>query len=131
MGDVVEPRREFIQEKRIGDGMGESIPYACQDWANTKAAGGPSKVVPILFNREQGLEPRPASACGGVVPPRLLAYWDWLGRGYATLFKSWFLLRLGACCGTDSEDTCLRNTTHLSTWLKTSRWLTNRCFIFF
>ena len=24
--------------KQIGDGMGESIPYACQDWANTKAA---------------------------------------------------------------------------------------------
>ena len=24
--------------KRIGDGMGGSIPYACQDWANTKAA---------------------------------------------------------------------------------------------
>jgi hypothetical protein len=24
--------------KRIGDGMGKSIPYACQDWANTKAA---------------------------------------------------------------------------------------------
>ena len=24
--------------KQIGDGMGESIPFACQDWANTKAA---------------------------------------------------------------------------------------------
>lgn len=24
--------------KQIGDGMGESIPYACQDWASTKAA---------------------------------------------------------------------------------------------
>jgi len=24
--------------RQIGDGMGESIPYACQDWANTKAA---------------------------------------------------------------------------------------------
>lgn len=24
--------------KQIGDAMGESIPYACQDWANTKAA---------------------------------------------------------------------------------------------
>lgn len=24
--------------KQIGDGMGQSIPYACQDWANTKAA---------------------------------------------------------------------------------------------
>ena len=24
--------------KQIGNGMGESIPYACQDWANTKAA---------------------------------------------------------------------------------------------
>jgi transposase-like protein len=23
--------------RQIGDGMGESIPYACQDWANTKA----------------------------------------------------------------------------------------------
>jgi len=22
--------------KQIGDAMGESIPYACQDWANTK-----------------------------------------------------------------------------------------------
>jgi hypothetical protein len=27
---------EFL--KRIGDGMGGSIPYACQDWASTKAA---------------------------------------------------------------------------------------------
>lgn len=24
--------------KQIGDGMGGSIPFACQDWANTKAA---------------------------------------------------------------------------------------------
>jgi hypothetical protein len=24
--------------KQLGDGMGESIPFACQDWANTKAA---------------------------------------------------------------------------------------------
>lgn len=24
--------------RQIGDGMGESIPYACQDWASTKAA---------------------------------------------------------------------------------------------
>ena len=24
--------------KRLGDGMGGSIPFACQDWANTKAA---------------------------------------------------------------------------------------------
>ncbi|MGY3609706.1 MULTISPECIES: IS4/Tn5 family transposase DNA-binding protein [unclassified Bradyrhizobium] len=24
--------------KKIGDGMGGSIPFACQDWANTKAA---------------------------------------------------------------------------------------------
>ena len=24
--------------RQIGDGMGESIPFACQDWANTKAA---------------------------------------------------------------------------------------------
>ncbi len=24
--------------KQIGDGMGQSIPYACQDWANTQAA---------------------------------------------------------------------------------------------
>src|ERR1044071_1122825 len=24
--------------KQIGDGMGASIPFACQDWANTKAA---------------------------------------------------------------------------------------------
>ncbi|WP_247523983.1 transposase [Bradyrhizobium sp. 145] len=24
--------------RQIGDGMGGSIPFACQDWANTKAA---------------------------------------------------------------------------------------------
>ena len=24
--------------RQVGDGMGESIPFACQDWANTKAA---------------------------------------------------------------------------------------------
>lgn len=24
--------------KRLGDGMGGTIPFACQDWANTKAA---------------------------------------------------------------------------------------------
>ena len=24
--------------RQMGDGMGESIPFACQDWANTKAA---------------------------------------------------------------------------------------------
>ena len=24
--------------RQIGDGMGESFPYACQDWASTKAA---------------------------------------------------------------------------------------------
>ena len=31
--------RRFSQLLRqVGDGMGESIPFACQDWANTKAA---------------------------------------------------------------------------------------------
>jgi hypothetical protein len=24
--------------RQVGDGMGESIPFSCQDWANTKAA---------------------------------------------------------------------------------------------
>src|SRR5450631_2368060 len=35
----VRPGRRFSQLLRqVGDGQGESIPFACQDWANTKAA---------------------------------------------------------------------------------------------
>jgi hypothetical protein len=36
--DVRLGRRFSELLKQIGDGMGESIPFACQDWANTKAA---------------------------------------------------------------------------------------------
>ncbi|MFC2255053.1 transposase DNA-binding-containing protein [Labrys portucalensis] len=29
--------------RRLSEGMGESIPFACQDWTNTKLPTGPSQ----------------------------------------------------------------------------------------
>jgi hypothetical protein len=36
--------RRFVEViRQIGDGMGESIPYACQDWASTVSDAPPPR----------------------------------------------------------------------------------------
>jgi len=58
--------------RQIGDGMGESIPYACQDWANTKAAyrffaNGRVEEAEILSGHFSATRARFIGTCGPVL----------------------------------------------------------------
>ena len=58
--------------RQIGDGMGESIPYACQDWANTKAAyrffaNGRVEEAEILKGHFAATRARFAASCGPIM----------------------------------------------------------------